>query len=130
MYITEDQLVKGCILCIAFGLVILYFIAGSLEPQKVMIANLTADFSGKLVNISGVAGSVKSTDKGLFFDLKDGKTSTIIVAWNDALEQAKLNGVDMAKLKDGSNVTIVGIVQVFKGKLEVVPTKGQISVGG
>ena len=94
------------------GLTGLFLLSGSIQPAAAAIAQLDDSMFNQKVQISGTATSVKTTEDGhTFFTLADetGKISVV------AFASAKLKAPT-----EGANTTVVGRLQEYKGRPEVV----------
>ncbi len=130
MYITESGLIKICFLGSVIGLVLLYFISTSLQAISLQIGKIDNSFSGKFVNVTGEVSGVKESKSGLFFNLVENESKIKVVLWNNILEQMELQGFDINKIKNGVKVNLIGLVDVYKNSLEIIPTKGQVEIVG
>ena len=128
MQISERQMLKTSAIGTVVGLVLLYFISVSIEVEAIGIGKIDNGFVGKFVNITGTAEGVKKSDSGMFFNLVNGEKKIKVVLWNNILEQLELKGVDTKDITDGKKINLVGIVELYRGSLEVIPTKAQVKI--
>ncbi len=129
MIISESLLLKISLAGSIIGLILLFIFASNMEAKEIAIGKIDKSFDGKYVNITGVASGIKKTDTGLFFNLMEGEKKIRVVVWNSILEQFELlSGIKAAEIKDGAKISLVGIVQIYKGSLEVVPVRGEVKI--
>ncbi len=128
MIINEEQLTKISLAAVIVGLAALYVVSTNLQPVKSAISEINASSIGKYVNVTGTVSGFKKTQNGIFFDLGEDNATIKVVMWENIEDQLKFRGFDMIKIKDGTKINLAGVVQPYKGSLEIIPTKGELDV--
>ena len=105
----EQLLLRIALSCSLAGLVVLYFLTASLEPDEIKISNLTGIEETTLVRLIGVVESVNDNGKILYIDIAQPGIASIIVFKDRNLSIAK-----------GDFVDIRGEVRDYKGKKEII----------
>ena len=81
------------------------------EAPQISISQLTLSMVGEKVVVNGIATGVSRNDGNLFMTLDDGTKIDVVVFERNARK------IDVG---EGANVTIIGTVNVYKSKLEIV----------
>ena len=108
----ETTLLKIALICSLVGLVILYFISTKIEINDYK-PNILSKNVGEDVKLQGTIAKI--TDKGnvVFIDVSQQNPATVVLfASNDNLN-----------LKNGDNVEVIGKVQEYNGKNEIIAQK-------
>lgn len=89
-------------------------------PEELAVGSLTSQDVGRLVVLRGVlsAPAPLSEGQGLRYTLDDGSGQIALLLWSDVAAQAP------AGLESGSLVRVVGVLQEYRGALEIVPRRG------
>lgn len=105
----ENTILKIALICSLLGLVILYFASTKIELKDYR-PNFIDKNVGDDVKLIGVV--TKITDKGdvVFIDVSQ-QTPVAVVLFSDD---------DNIKLKSGDNVEVIGEVQQYNGKKEII----------
>jgi len=90
--------------------------ASSSPPTETLIGKITADWTDRVVIISGTVSSSGTTDKGPRLSVQD-RTGEMQVV----LGEKALVGLVVAELQPGRALTITGPVKMSDGKLAIVP---------
>lgn len=108
----ETTLLKIALLCSLVGLVILYFISTKIEIKDYKPNKLSQNV-GDDVRLQGTIAKI--TDKGnvVFIEVNQQNPITVIL-FTDS---------NNLKLNNGDNIEIVGKVQEYKGKNEIIAQK-------
>ncbi|HLD57716.1 MAG TPA: exodeoxyribonuclease VII large subunit [archaeon] len=130
MILSESSLKKLSLAGIVVGLILLYFFSTNLSAKQAKIGEMDKSLVGSFVNITGDVTDFRKADSGMFFNLKDGGEGIKVVVWNNIVEQLELGGVNTGKIREGAKINLVGIVQVYKGSLEVIPVRGDLRILG
>ncbi len=102
------------------GLALVYFAATNLEPLAMGIGQITSDHDGKVVEVSGFVASAYSSQDTLFLEISDGKDKISVVIFSSLSNQLEQAGIAISK---DSKITVRGVVQEYKNRLEIVPGK-------
>lgn len=109
---NDATLLKLSVAVAIIGLVSIFLLSSNMKPSAMAVAQLNSDMFDQRVQISGTATSVKTTEDGnTFFTLVDETGKISIVAFASAKLQAPT---------EGANTTVVGRLQEYKGRSEVV----------
>ncbi len=124
---NEKQLMRLSVLGSVFGIVALYFVAMNLCMPLVDIGEITGEIIGNTVVVKGTVSDVYFHKDGhIFFNLKDETGEVKIVLWDDTVKQLELNHVKVRELKNGDRLEVTGVVELYKGTLEIVPLRAQV----
>mgnify|MGYP001563330956 CR=1 FL=1 len=107
----ETTLLKIALISSLIGLIILYFISTKIEVKDykpILNKNIGED-----VKLKGTV--TKITDRGtvVFIEVNQQNPITVVLFTDD----------DNLKLKDGDNVEVIGEVQEYNGKNEIIAQK-------
>lgn len=107
----ETALLKIALICSLIGLIILYFISTKIEVKDykpILNKNIGED-----VKLKGTV--TKISDKGdvVFIEVNQQSPITVVLFSDD----------DDLKLKKGDNVEVIGEVQEYNGKSEIIAQK-------
>ncbi len=100
------------------------------EPVAMPTGQITASLSGQIVRITGIVNGLDELPGGhLFMEVTDGSGLVRVLVWTDTRELLQLKGIE---LKEKDRVTVTGLVQVYRGVVEIVPRGGgiDVAVGG
>jgi hypothetical protein len=81
------------------------------------MSQITPGDKGKLVVVRGKIVTATLFSKGMQYRLDDGTGQVILLLWQEVLDQAP----DLTRLAKETQVSVTGTVDVFEGKIEVVP---------
>ena len=111
----ETTLLKIALVCSLVGMIALYFISAKIEIKDYKPAKLNENV-GDDVKLSGII--MKISDKGnvVFIDIKQEYPVNVVMF----TDNNNLN------LKNGDNVEVIGKVQEYDGKNEIVAQKIRI----
>lgn len=107
----ETTLLKIALICSLVGLIALYFISTRIEVKDYK-PSLNKNI-GDDVKLNGVV--TKITDRGnvVFIEVNQQNPITVVLFTDD----------DNLRLKDGDNVEVIGEVQEYNGKNEIIAQK-------
>lgn len=108
----ESIILKIALICSLVGLVVLYFISSKIEIKDYKPPSLSKNI-GEDVRLDGVV--TKITDRGsvVFIDVIHQSPITVVLFSDD----------DNLKLKNGDNIEVVGEVQEYNGREEIIAEK-------
>ena len=110
----EKTLLKIALSCSIVGLVVLFFISDSISVDQVAIGKIEDEDIGKIVKITGMIIRVSNTEKVMFIEVGEEKVEKVdVVLFKD-------KDFD---LSPGDYVEIVGEIEEYKGKKEVIANK-------
>lgn len=102
------------------GLALVYFAATNLEPSAMGIGQITSDYDGKVVEVSGFVTSAYSSQNTLFLEVSDGKDKISVVIFSSLSNQLEQAGIVISK---DSRIIVRGVVQEYRNRLEIIPKK-------
>ena len=108
----ETTLLKVALICSLDGLVILYFISAKIEIKDYK-PNILNRNVGDDVNLKGIVTKINDKGNVVFVDVNQ-QNSVSVVLFTD---NNNLN------LKNGDNVEVIGKVQEYNGKNEIIAQK-------
>ena len=108
----ETTLLKIALICSLVGLIVLYFISTKIELKDYK-PNILNRNVGDDVKLTGIVGKI--TDKGdvVFIEVSQQNPVTVVLFTKE----------DNIKLKNGDNVEVIGKVQDYNGKKEIIADK-------
>ena len=108
----ENTLLKIALICSLVGLVVLYFISTRIDVKDYKPNALNKNI-GQDVKLKG--NVAKITDKGnvVFIEVSQQNPVTIVLFTDD----------DNLKLNNGDNIEVIGKVQEYNGKNEIIAQK-------
>jgi DNA/RNA endonuclease YhcR with UshA esterase domain len=119
--VKESVLIRICILGSVAGIVALYFISFMIAAEGVGAGEITRDYIGRKVKISGVVEGLSEHRSGhIFFEVRDDTGSVDVVIWEDKAEQLMLSGMNLSRMENGIGIEVTGSVEYYKGNLQVV----------
>ena len=100
------------------GLGLLIIVSGFLEPAYVKVGDVDSGMLENSVRLKGVVAGVHAFKGGsLLLSVADGNSSVDVY-----LPYSVSSGLDKASV-NGSAIDVVGVVELYNGKLEVVADK-------
>ena len=110
----ENTLLKIALICSLTGLVALYFISAKIEVKRYVPKQLNANI-GDDVQLKGTI--IKIADKGnvVFIELEQKNTVTVVLFTKDNISLSK-----------GEDIEIMGKVQEYNGKDEIIAQKVRV----
>ncbi len=84
------------------------------------MGQLTPADKGKLVSVRGKIVEVIKFSSGMKYRLDDGTGKVILLLWQEVFDQVP----NRDKLVNGAQVSVTGVVDVYRGEIEVIPKSG------
>ena len=106
----ENQLLRISIIFSLIGILILFYLTGSLEPRAYEINSLTKDNIDDVVKVNGRVSSFSETPGLYLINLKDDTVMITVVVFKD----------DELELMEGMEIEIVGQVTEYQDRLELI----------
>jgi exonuclease VII large subunit len=129
--VKENTLLRISLAGSVMGLVALYFIVLNISSPAVKIGEVTGNLAGSAVKIHGEVRDFYEHSNGhYFFTLADETGGIRVVIWQDILEELSLGGMDVSRIRDGTELEITGTVELYRGELELIPLRSQVSIAG
>jgi DNA/RNA endonuclease YhcR with UshA esterase domain len=112
-----------CILSSIIGLSLVYFIALSKKPAEVSISEVNEGLVGRAVTVKGFISDVKFHKDGhIFLTVSDNGTKIQVPLFSSFLSSTKL---DISKIKVGKKVLVSGVVDTYRGQIQIIPKKAE-----
>ena len=108
------------------GLALIFLSVSLIEVRHVQLSVLSQLSQNDRISATGIVQDVKFDGRNLFFTMDDGTASVKVVIFESALSKLDLYGTD---IKNGDNVTVQGMVQTYKGSLEIVADRLYLASG-
>ena len=113
----ETTLLRIALICSLVGLVILYFVSDNIEINERNIEKITMADKDEMVKVSGIITGVINSEKVTI--LKIMKPEEIMVVMFKSENQTM-------PFKQGNEVEIIGKVDEYEGKMEIIASKVRI----
>ncbi|MHC1587228.1 MAG: exodeoxyribonuclease VII large subunit [Candidatus Syntropharchaeia archaeon] len=105
------------------GLFLIYISSLLSSPRKVSIDEITNDYVGSFVKISGRITFVRNHRNGhVFLTVEENGRKIQVPIFSSLADQLREKGY-MRMIKVGKNIIVSGFVGEYRGKLQVVPRK-------
>jgi DNA/RNA endonuclease YhcR with UshA esterase domain len=111
----DAQLAIACAVLAILGIISLIFLAKTMEPQKVVLSDLSADYVGRLVQVSGTISSVSTTASVTTVKLCSSQCVDVV------LFKSLRDKLPFLSLAAGQRLNVKGVVSEYKGTLEITP---------
>ena len=108
----ESTLLKIALICSLAGLFILYFISIRIEPKDYK-PDITSKNVGENVKLTGKIEKIREAQGAVFVDIIEQSPLTVVAFGED----------NNLKLKKGDNIEVIGEIQEYKGKKEIIAQK-------
>jgi len=123
----DKQVIRVCLVGSVLSIIAVYFLAIQMGSQNVRVGEITGDFAGRAVNVTGEVANLYFHKNGhIFFNLKDEDSKIRVVIWESTVEELKYSGVNISQIKNGDGVRIVGTVELYQGEPEIIPLRAQV----
>ena len=107
----ETTLLKIALICSLLGLAVLYFISAKIDIKDYKPNQLNENV-GDDVKLTGTITKISQNENVAFIEIDYGNPVTIVAFGSDDL-----------KLKNNDTVEVIGKVQEYKGKNEIIAQK-------
>jgi len=108
----ENTLLKIALICSLIGLITLYFISENIEVKDYK-PNLVDENIGDDVKLNGVVTKISDRGSVIFIEVGQQSPVTVVLFTED----------DNLRLGNGDNVEVIGKVQEYNGKDEIIAQK-------
>ncbi len=125
---NEKVLLKISLTGSILSLIVLYIVVLQITPIPVNISEIKNNWTGKTVNVTGYVTDLRKYKDHLFFNLESNESKIKVVIWNNILQQMEIKGIDISKIENGKKLEIIGRVELYKGSLEIVPSRGEVKI--
>ena len=104
------------------GIILIYFASINIEPKNIAISDITSDLEGRTVSISGRITEKREHENGhLFLTIADNKTKIQVPLFSDFMNSLNQIGITENDFDLNDEVYVKGTVEVYKGKLQIIP---------
>jgi DNA/RNA endonuclease YhcR with UshA esterase domain len=100
-----------------FGICLLFYIARTSKPNFVPLNEIDSTYIGKTISTSGRIVSVNYNKGNIFLTIYDKNSSIDVPIFSNVAKYLNVN------LKKGQKIVVSGMVDEYKGKLQIVPRK-------
>jgi DNA/RNA endonuclease YhcR with UshA esterase domain len=112
----DSELLRISFFVSTAGLLVLFFVSGQLQPSHVPISEISLVHEGKNVETAGTIASIKFHEEGhIFLKVTDGSGHVQVVLFEEVARE-----VDSSCLEEGKRIEVVGRVEEYRGKPEIV----------
>lgn len=111
----ESILLKIALICSLTGLVVLYFISAKIEIRDYKPSELSRNV-GDDVRLKGTITKISDKGNVVFVDVSQQNSVSVVLFSSDG----------SLKLKNGDNVEVLGKVQEYNGKNEIIAQKVRV----
>lgn len=124
MDMKKEILLVTCALISIFGLVLIYFSTLVISPSETKISKIDANMKGKLVSVTGKISYVRVHPSGhIFLTLSDGDSKIEVPIFSNLANKLSSDGIAKQEFRKGRVVRVIGVVDEYKGLLQVIPRK-------
>ena len=113
----EKTLLKIALVISLVGLSILYLISGNIQIKEKSIEKITFDSKDEMVKVRGIVSKIADTEKVTILEITQPTEIVVVVL--------KGNN-DTTPIKEGNEVEIIGKVDDYNNKLEIIAKKARI----
>jgi len=118
---------KNYLLLVPFsiaGLVSLFFVAKTSVPQTSSLGEIDSSSVGKTLSVTGKIIYKKIHPAGhIFLTISDGSTRIDVPLFSGYLKNLEKVGITQYDLRVGTKITVTGVVEEYKGNLQIIPKK-------
>jgi DNA/RNA endonuclease YhcR with UshA esterase domain len=100
-----------------FGIILLFYIARTSKPNFVPLSEIDSTYIGKTISTSGRIVSVNYNKGNIFLTIYDKNSSINVPIFSNVAKYLNVN------LKKGQKIIVSGMVDEYKGKLQIIPRK-------
>lgn len=105
----ENTILKIALVCSLLGLVILYFASAKIGLKEYK-PNFLDKNVGDDVNLNGIVSKISDRGDVIFIEVSQQAPVTVVLFTDD----------DNIRLKNGDNIEVIGEVQQYNGKKEII----------
>ena len=113
----EKTLLKTALIVSLLGLIALYLISGKIEIKEKNIEKITLDNKDEMLKVKGTVSKVIDTEKVTIIEITQPQEITVVLFISDTTKTS---------IKEGNEVEIIGKVDEYEGKLEIIAHKARI----
>lgn len=122
MELSRKTLLTASLSISIIGLIVIYFATLFIEPAKIEISDITPELEGRKISVVGhITQKREHQDGHLFLTLSDGKSTIDVPLFSDMMTTLENFGISAKEFKFGKKVSVGGVLEIYKGKLQIVP---------
>lgn len=106
----EKTLLKTALICSIVGITVLFFVSGGIPISEKSINSINKEDLDEVVKVKGSVTNIINTTKVTIIEVTQPESMSIIL----------FNDKDRIDLQDGDYVEVIGKVQEYNGKMEVI----------
>ena len=126
---NENTLMKVCFIGSILSILFLYILSFNIHYSAYVISDINENMLGRTVNVSGVITDVYSHKNGhIFLTIRDDTGTIKIVLWDRIVDALSSKGINASSFKKGARIQVVGDVNIYKGELEIIPSKPDVKL--
>ena len=99
------------------GILLLFYLAKTSKPNFIPISDIDSTYIGKTISTSGRIVSINYNKGNIFLRIYDKNYSINVPIFSNVAKHLDVS------LKKGQRIVVSGIVDEYKGKLQIVPRK-------
>ncbi len=113
----EKTLLKIALICSLLGLLILYLISNNIEIKEKNIEKITIDNKDEFVKLNGIVNNVIDTEKVTLIKILQPQEITVVLFKNENKTMP---------IQQGNEVEIIGKVDEYEGKMEIIADRVRV----
>lgn len=113
----EKTLLKTALICSLLGLLVLYLLSDNIVIDERSVGKITLDNKDEIVKIKGIVNRVIDTEKVTIISIIQPQEMTVVLFKNENRT---------IKISEGNEVEIIGKVDEYEGKMEIIANRARI----
>ena len=113
----EKTLLKTALICSVLGLLVLYLISDYIAIDEKSVGKITLDNKDEIVKVKGIVDKVIDTEKVAIINIIQPQEMTVVLFKNENRT---------IKINEGNEVEIIGKVDVYEGRMEIIANRARI----
>lgn len=124
MQLKQNILILICLLSSVAGLILIYLAATKIEPVPVKIEEIDSQLTGRVVTVKGYIVYKNNHPAGhIFLTVSYNNTKIQVPLFAGFVSKLSENDFPVDDLKKGAKIMVTGLVDEYKGQLQVIPRK-------
>lgn len=111
----ESILLKIALICSLVGVLILFFISDNVEPKEKAISKIEMEAVGEDIKLKGYVSKITDLEKVMFVEITQPEKITVVLFKKDNIT-----------LYEGSYVEVLGEIDEYSGKMEVIGNRVRV----
>jgi DNA/RNA endonuclease YhcR with UshA esterase domain len=122
--IRQNKLILICLFSSVIGLALIYVAAINIQPSTIKIGEIDSRLIGKTVRTTGYIIYKNNHPAGhVFLTIADGQAKIQVPLFAGFVNSLNENDVFVDDLRKGTKIMVTGLVDEYKGQLQIVPRK-------